>query len=163
VPRPVADSAVSLAQLMMASDTNPYGNIHGGVLMKLTDDVAGLVAARHSGGPAVTVAIEMALTRPVHVGDLVQASAHMTWTGRTSMEVQVDVTAQRWDSNAAGQLVAVAHVVYVAIGPDERPRPVPPIELVTHDDRRHHAEATLRAESRAAHRAKVEQLHADTP
>jgi acyl-CoA hydrolase len=161
--RPVAGSAVGLAQLMMASDTNPYGNVHGGVLMKLTDDVAGLVAARHSGGPAVTVAIEMALTRPVHVGDLVHASGHVTWTGRTSMEVQVDVTAQRWDSSAAPHVVATAHVVYVAIGADERPRPVPPVALVTDDDRRHHAEARLRAETRAAHRVKVEQLHADTP
>src|SRR3954452_2430477 len=80
-PRPVADSAVSLAQLMMTADTNPYGNVHGGVLMKLTDDVAGFVAARHSGGPAVTVAIRMALPRPVHVGDLVTAAGHVTWTG----------------------------------------------------------------------------------
>ena len=151
-------SRVTLAHLMTSADTNPYGNVHGGVLMKLADDVAGLAAARHCGGPAVTVAIEMTLERPVHVADLVHATAHVTWTGRTSMEVQVDVAAERWNEADASHPVAVAHLVYVAIGADERPSPVPGLILETDDDRRDHAEAQLRADTRAAHRLKVQHL-----
>ncbi|MDQ1681660.1 MAG: hypothetical protein QOH99_201 [Frankiaceae bacterium] len=157
-PRPVSASRVTLAHLMTAADTNPYGNVHGGVLMKLADDVAGLAAARHCGGPAVTVAIEMALLRPVHVADLVHAAAHVTWTGRTSMEVQVDIGAQRWNETDQSHPVAVAHVVYVALDADARPLPVPPLVLETDDDRRDHVEAQLRAETRALHRVKLEQL-----
>jgi acyl-CoA hydrolase len=154
----VSAGRVTLAHLMTSADTNPYGNVHGGVLMKLTDDVAGLAAARHCGGPAVTVAIEMALQRPVHVADLVHATARVTWTGRTSLEVQVDVTAERWNETDGPRPVAVAHVVYVAIGPDERPRPVPGLILETDDDRRLHDEARLRAETRATHRLKLDEL-----
>ncbi|MCU1677821.1 MAG: acyl-CoA hydrolase [Frankiales bacterium] len=148
---------------MTAVDTNPYGNVHGGVLMKLSDDAAGLAAARHCDGPAVTVAIEMELARPVHVADLVHASARVTWTGRTSIEVRVEVEAERWNETDNAHLVAVAHVVYVAIGADERPRPVPPLLLESDEDRRHFAEAQLRAESRRSHRQKVEELYADGP
>ena len=161
-PRPPSASRVTLAHLMTAADTNPYGNVHGGVLMKLADDAAGLVAARHCGGPAVTVAIEMTLLRPVHVADLIHASAHLTWTGRTSMEVQVDIGAQRWNSSDQSHAVAVAHLVYVAIDGDERPKPVPPLVLDTDDDRRDHEEARLRVETRALHRVKLEQLREDS-
>ena len=143
---------------MTAADTNPYGNVHGGVLMKLADDAAGLAAARHCSGPAVTVAIEMALLRPVQVADLVHASAYVTWTGRTSMEVQVDIDAQRWNETDQSRPVAVAHLVYVALDEDARPLPVPALVLETEEDRRHHEEARLRAETRSLHRVKLEQL-----
>ncbi|MDQ1714786.1 MAG: hypothetical protein QOC60_731, partial [Frankiaceae bacterium] len=53
---------------------------------------------------------------------------------------------------------AVAHVVYVALDADARPLPVPPLVLETDDDRRDHVEAQLRAETRALHRVKLEQL-----
>jgi acyl-CoA hydrolase len=58
---------------MTTLDTNLLGTVHGGVIMKLVDDVAGAVAQRHSGGPAVTASMdEMAFLEPVHVGDLVR-------------------------------------------------------------------------------------------
>ncbi|NHW87281.1 acyl-CoA thioesterase, partial [Escherichia coli] len=55
--KPTSYSRVTLSRIMTAVDVNLYGTVHGGVLMKFIDDVAGAAAARHSGGTAVTAAI----------------------------------------------------------------------------------------------------------
>jgi acyl-CoA hydrolase len=94
--RPTAQSRVTLSRIMTAIDVNLYGTVHGGVLMKFVDDVAGAAAARHSGGTAVTAAIdEIVFVEPVRVGDLVHASAQVNWTGSTSMEFGVKLAAER--------------------------------------------------------------------
>src|SRR5512144_607802 len=99
VGRPTSHSRVTLSRIMTAVDVNLYGSVHGGVLMKFVDDVAGAAAARHSGGTAVTASIdEIVFSEPVRVGDLVHAHAQVNWTGNTSMEVGVRVVAERWDS-----------------------------------------------------------------
>src|SRR3954463_9609632 len=67
--RPTSHSRVTLSRIMNATDVNLYGTVHGGVLMKFVDDVAGAAAARHSGGTAVTAAIdEIVFVEPVRVG-----------------------------------------------------------------------------------------------
>ena len=105
---------------MTVLDTNLLGTVHGGVVMKLVDDVAGVVAQRHSGGPAVTASMdEMDFLEPVRVGDLVHAEAQVNWAGRTSMEVGVRVLAEPW--NEAGvppTRVATAYLVFVAVDDD---------------------------------------------
>ena len=59
------ESRLTLSQIMGATDTNLLGTVHGGVLMRLADSLAGVVTARHSGGPTVTVAIdEMVFVTP---------------------------------------------------------------------------------------------------
>lgn len=138
---------------MTELDTNLYGNVHGGVVMKLVDDVAGAVAARHSGGPAVTASMdEMVFLTPVHVGDLVYAAAQVNWAGRSSMEVGVRVTAERWDRIGPATHVASAYLVYVGIDEQERPRPVPPVVAETDEDRRRFREAEIRRANRLARR-----------
>ena len=99
---------------MTVLDTNLLGTVHGGVVMKLVDDVAGVVAQRHSGGAAVTASMdEMDFLSPVRVGDLVHAEAQVNWTGRSSMEVGVRVLAEPW--NEAG--VEPVRVAYEPAGP----------------------------------------------
>src|SRR6476661_5387806 len=96
--RPTAHSQVTLSRIMSAVDVNLYGTVHGGVIMKFIDDVAGAVAARHTGGTAVTASIdEIVFLEPVRVGDLVHAVAQVNWTGTTSMEVGVRLESERWD------------------------------------------------------------------
>ena len=66
--RPTSAAQTTLSRIMTALDTNLLGTVHGGVIMKLVDDVAGAVAQRHSGGPAVTASMdEMAFLEPVPV------------------------------------------------------------------------------------------------
>ena len=138
-------------------DVNLLGTVHGGVIMKFVDDVAGVVASRHSGGPAVTAAMdEMVFLQPVQVGDLVYAHAQVNWTGRTSMEIGVRVVAEPW--NQAGvppTPVATAYVAFVAVDSDGKPRPVPPVAPETEEDRRRFAEAEIRRTHRLARREAI--------
>ncbi|MHB8993411.1 MAG: acyl-CoA thioesterase, partial [Chloroflexota bacterium] len=77
---------------MLPTDANPSGNVHGGTIMKLVDNVGGVVAVRHCRRRIVTARIdEMSFLHPVYVGDLVTLKASMNGVGRTSMEVGVRV------------------------------------------------------------------------
>jgi acyl-CoA hydrolase len=142
---------------MDALDVNLYGNVHGGVIMKMVDDAAGAAAARHSGGPAVTVAMdEMLFLVSVHVGDLVTCQAQVNWTGRTSMEVGVRVTAERWDRIEDRRQVASAYLAFVGIDEHDRPRPIPAVEPQSVDEHRRFREAEIRRQARLARRAAIE-------
>ncbi|TDD72973.1 acyl-CoA thioesterase [Jiangella aurantiaca] len=154
--RPTSAAQTSLSRIMTALDTNLLGTVHGGVIMKLVDDVAGAVAQRHAGGPAVTASMdEMTFLEPVHVGNLVHAHARVNWTGRTSMEVGVRVVAEPWNEVKPPTPVATAYLVFVALGPDGTPREVPPVIPETDEDRRRFAEAEIRRTHRLARRTAI--------
>lgn len=142
---------------MSPLDVNLLGTVHGGVVMKLADEVAGAAAARHSGGPAVTASMdEMVFLTPVRVGNLVHAHAQVNWTGHTSMEVGVKVLAEPW--NEAGtppQHVASAYLVFVAVDEEGKPRTVPPVLPETEEEKRRYAEAEIRRRHRLARRAAI--------
>lgn len=158
VPRPTSYARVSLAVLTARSQTNLLGNVHGGEIVKLADSTAGAVAQRHSGGPAVTAALdEMLFLHPVHVGDIVRTLAQVNWVGRSSMEVGVKVEAQPWNDPSETALhVATAYFVFVAIDSDGLARPVPGLVLETDEDRRRHREAEIRRAHRLARKAAIE-------
>ncbi len=157
-PRPTAHSRVTLSRIMTAIDVNLYGTVHGGVLMKFVDDVAGASAARHSGGTAVTAAIdEIVFLEPVRVGDLVHAHAQVNWTGSSSMEVGVRVEAERWDAVGGDRLtVATAYLVFVAVDVAGAPRAVPPVEPDSPENARRAREALIRREHRLARRHAIQ-------
>jgi acyl-CoA hydrolase len=161
--RPIADSRVTLSKIMTAVDVNLYGTVHGGVLMKFVDDVAGAAAARHSGGTAVTAAIdEIVFLEPVKVGDLVHAYAQVNWTGKSSMEVGVKLAAERWDAvGATPMAVATAYLVFVAVDVAGKPRPVPPVLPADLDDKRRFTEALIRRDHRLARRAAIQRARAE--
>lgn len=119
-----------LAHIMSEHDTNLYGTIHGGVMMKLIDDAAAAAAGRHADGPAVTVSVDrMTFLAPVRAGDLLSVEAGLTRAGRTSMTVGVRVTSERWNSTGPATEVATASLTFVAIGADRAPRPVPALDV----------------------------------
>jgi acyl-CoA hydrolase len=156
--RPASYSRVSLSLMTGSVHANLLGNIHGGEIMKLADSAAGAVAQRHSGGPAVTAAMdEMAFLHPVHVGDIVRASGQVNWAGRSSMEIGVRVEAQPWNSAAdEPRHVASAYFVFVAVDADGGARPVPAVRLDSATDERRHREARIRRQHRLARRTEIE-------
>ncbi|NEA78273.1 acyl-CoA thioesterase [Actinospica acidiphila] len=124
-----AESRVTLAHIMSEHDTNLYGTIHGGVVMRLIDDAAAAAAGRHADGPAVTVSVDrMTFLAPVRAGDLLTVHAELERAGRTSMVVGVRVSAERWNAAGPGTDVATGRLTFVAIDADGRPRPVPSLE-----------------------------------
>lgn len=163
--RPPSASRLTLSKIMTVVDTNLLGSVHGGVVMKFVDDVAGAVAARHSSGAAVTVAMdEMLFLTPVRIGDLVHASAQVNWTGRSSMEVGVRVMAERWDEAGVPPVrVATAYLAFVAVDVDGAPRAVPSLVLETDDDRRRFREAEIRRRHRLARREEIKASRAHEP
>jgi acyl-CoA hydrolase len=162
--RPSSASRLTLSRIMSVVDTNLLGTVHGGVVMKFVDDVAGAEAARHSGGAAVTVAMdEMLFLTPVRVGDLVHASAQVNWTGRSSMEVGVRVLAERWDeAGVAPTAVATAYLAFVAVDGSGAPRPVPGLLLESDQDRRRFREAEIRRRHRLARREEIRRSRAES-
>jgi uncharacterized protein (TIGR00369 family) len=126
-PKCVSASRVSLSVLMNPEHANAHGNVHGGVIMKLADEAAALAAMRHSRAPVVTVAIDsMTFEEPIYIGNLVTLTAELTYTGRTSMESRVLVTAE---DPLTGSVVHtnMAYFVFVAIDAQGRPQPIPPL------------------------------------
>ena len=152
-----AVSRIALSRIMTQADVNLLGTVHGGVMMKLVDDAAGLVATRHSLGPAVTAAMdERAFLFPVHVGELLHTYAQVNWTGRTSMEIGVRVEAEPWNVPDRAPLhVATAFLTFVAIDAEGKPREVPPLAPGTAEDERRFHEATIRRKHRLARRAAI--------
>ena len=156
--RPADASRCTLSRIMTALDANLHGNIHGGVIMKLVDDAAGVVAARHSGGRAVTAAMdEMVFLVPVHIGDLVYARAQVNWAGRTSMEIGVRVEAERWDEVGEPLHTSTAYLVYVGLDAEGKPREVPPVAVEPADEvaTRRFREAEIRRTHRLARREAI--------
>lgn len=157
--KPTAASRTSLSHIMTGNDTNLYGTVHGGVIMKLVDDTAGAVAGRHSGGPAVTASMdEMVFLEPVRVGDLVHVKAQVNWTGRSSMEIGARVLAERWNESTPATHVGSAYLVFTAIDENGRPRRVPPVVPETEEDERRHQEAQIRRTHRLARRRAIKEL-----
>jgi acyl-CoA hydrolase len=155
--KPTSAARSTLSRIMTVLDTNLLGTVHGGVVMKLVDDVAGVVAQRHSGGPAVTASMdEMAFLEPIRVGDLVHAEAQVNWTGTTSMEVGVRVLAEPWNEAGVPPVrVATAYLVFVAVDDDGSPRAVPPVLPETDEDHRRVGEAEIRRTHRLARREAI--------
>lgn len=144
----IAKSRVSLSSVMGPHDTNIHGNIHGGVIMKLVDEVGALAAVRHARMPVVTIVIDsMMFLEPIRVGNVVTLNAELTWVGRTSMEVRVEVTAEN-PLTGTVTMTNTAYLVYVALDPDGRPAPVPRL-IYENDEQRKRAEgAEVRQQER---------------
>ncbi len=148
--KPISASRVTLAQLMQPTDANLYGNVHGGIIMRLMDEAGGSAAMRHAQRTAVTVAVDQVLFRePIHLGDLVTFSAELTYVGRTSMEVRIEVVAQNL---LTGQQTHTntAYFVYVAIDEQGHPTAVPALTLETEAERQHWQAAQERQAYRLA-------------
>lgn len=147
-PKQVSATRLVLAQVMTPLDANVNGNVHGGNIMKLADEAAGVVAIRHSGRNCVTATVDrFDFHAPVYVGNLVTVKASLNYVGRTSMEIGVRVeaedllTGKRTHTNSC-------YITMVAIDADGKPVEVPRLILETDEDRRRHEKATLRVMER---------------
>jgi acyl-CoA hydrolase len=141
---------------MGVGDANNSGNVHGGVIMYLCDEVAGIAAVRHSGGRVVTVAMDrMTFLTPVLVGHLVTVKATVNAAWRSSMEVGVRVEAENIRTGEVTH-TSTAYLTMVALGDDGRPTAVPPVQPETADEERRAREAQLRRDNRLAERERIE-------
>ena len=150
--KPIRVSRISLAQMMQPEHANNLGNVHGGWIMKLVDDAGALACMRHAQRRVVTVAIDsMVFRHPIKTSDLVILNAEVTYTGRTSIEAEVQViaenpiTGQRWHTNTA-------YLLYVALDDKGNPTPVPQVFGETVDEEKKIDEGRSRQARRLAQR-----------
>jgi len=116
----------ALPTFAMPADANASGDSFGGWVLAQMDLAGGSTAVRRARGRVATVAIAgMSFHLPVFVGDEVSCYATVTKVGRSSITVLVESWARRF---MTGEAVKVTEGIftYVAIGPDRKPRPVPP-------------------------------------
>jgi acyl-CoA hydrolase len=121
-PRTVSRSHSELIRWMSIQDANSAGFVHGGVVMRMCDEAAGIAAIRHSGCRVVTAGMDrMTFLQPVHVGELLRCTASVNAVWRTSMEVGVRVEAE---NAVTGEVknTGTAYLTMVAV--DEYGQPV---------------------------------------
>ncbi|WP_091069224.1 acyl-CoA thioesterase [Klenkia brasiliensis] len=149
--------------LMTPDMSNFSGDVHGGQLLKLLDQVAYTCASRYSRTYAVTLSVDQVVFREaIHVGELVTFQASVNHTGRTSMEIGIRVTTE---DLRAGEVrhTNSCYFTMVALDGDRRPVPVPPLKLATEEQRRRHAAAVARRELRREIQARSEAIRATVP
>ena len=156
----ISDSALTMIQLMERADANLAGNVHGGVIMKLVDNAAGIVCARHSGRNAVTASIDrLDFHSPVFIGNLIRIHASINYVGKTSMEVGVRVEAEDVITSEVRH-TGSAYLTYVSLDENLRPVELPPLIVETEAEKRRHAAAIERKASRMKER-KAEKEYGD--
>jgi acyl-CoA hydrolase len=154
-PRRAADSRSELIRWMSIQDANSAGFVHGGVVMRMCDEAAGIAAIRHCGMRAVTAGMDrMTFTEPVMVGELLRCQATVNAVWRTSMEVGVRVDAE---NAVTGEVrhTSTAYLAMVAVDGEGRPKPVPSLIVDGATEERRQREAETRRRNRLAERDEI--------
>jgi acyl-CoA hydrolase len=153
--RPASASRSELIRWMGIGDANAAGFVHGGVVMKMCDEVAGIAAIRHCGRRVVTAGVDrLTFVEPVHVGELLTCSATVNAAWRTSMEVGVRVEAEN-PRTGERRHTSTAYVTMVALDDAGEPTPVPPLLAVSEIERRRQREAGVRRANRLTEREQI--------
>ena len=154
-PRPVSRSSSELIRWMSIQDANSAGFVHGGVVMRMCDEVAGIAAIRHSGCRVVTAGMDrMTFTEPVYVGELLRCRACVNAVWRTSMEVGVRVEAEN-AVTAEVRHTSTAYLTMVAVAESGEPIEVPLLATETPDEERRQREAATRRRNRLTEREEI--------
>jgi acyl-CoA hydrolase len=139
---------LSMTVLMTPDTANFSGNVHGGHILKLLDQVAYACASRYAGAYVVTMSVDQVTFRqPIHVGELVTFLAAVNYTGRSSMEIGIKVLAESIRTQEVRH-VNSCFFTMVAVGDDKKPVAVPPLQPSTPEEVRRQEEAEYRKELR---------------
>ena len=131
--KPVDESRVETVHMVRPTPLNGANRLFGGILMQWIDEVAGIVAKRHSMSNVTTASVDnLTFLRGAYQNDLVVIRGKMTWVGSSSMEVCVDTYVE----NPRGERVRInnAHFMMVALDDLDRPVQVPRLILQTEDE-----------------------------
>lgn len=147
----VSDSRTEQQYLIRPAHINPYGRLFGAQLLKWIDEVAGIVAVRHSNAIVTTAAIDnLQFTKPAYAGQMIVLCGRVTYVGRTSMEVRVDTYTEALDGTRV--LINKAYIDMVAINNKGKAIEVPALELENDEQRAEYEAAVRRKEMRKQRR-----------
>ena len=144
-------SPVIMTEIVLPSHANALGTIFGGVVMGWIDIAAAIAAQRYARSPVVTVSIDyLHFIVPIKVGYTVAVKAQISYVGRTSMEIEVNVQAE---NSITGEThpATKAYLTFVAVDEKGAPKQVPPFIPKTAEDKARR----LKAEKRRKERLKI--------
>ena len=135
-PRKASSSLIVMTELVLPNDTNVFGNLMGGRLMYWMDIASALAAQKHCNAPVVTASVDnISFENPIRLGNVVTIEAKVTRAFNSSMEVHMRVWGEdlkqqyKYKSNEA-------YYTFVALNPNNKPTPVPPLIPETDDEKR---------------------------
>ena len=131
--RTVSSSITKMAQVTLPEQANPTGFVHGGELIKMVDNAAGVAAARHSGEDVVLARVEdIVFHKPVQVGNLVLIDARLTFVHHTSIEVRVELDVESLETGERFRALT-ALLIMVAIDEQGIPTKAPQLLITTEE------------------------------
>ena len=129
----ISETITVMNEIVLPNDTNVFGNLMGGRLMYWMDIAAGITAVKHCNAPCMTVSVDnLSFKNPVKLGNVVHIEAKITRAFNTSMEIHLKVWGEdnlhqyKYESNEA-------YFTFVALDPNNRPRPVPAVAPETEE------------------------------
>lgn len=157
------EKSLTMTVLMTPDMANFSGNVHGGSLLKLLDQVAYACAAKYCKTYVVTVALDQVFFKEnVKVGELVTFFANVNYVGRTSMEIGVKVVAENLMTEEKRHTNS-CYFTMVAVDGNGQPVKVPPLNLETEVEKRLYEAAEARKQMRKEFMEKSTALHVDLP
>ncbi len=151
--KPVSASAI-IDQVVevFPNDLNPHGTLFGGRLMQVVDNLAAIVAKRHSGKVCVTLGIDsVRFLNPARRGDILVCKASVNKTWNTSMEIGVKVIAEDFRSLEQKDILS-AYFTFVAMDDELKPVEVVPVIPETAEQVQRFKEAERRRQYRLGHK-----------
>jgi acyl-CoA hydrolase len=142
------ESVTTMVRIMMPMDGNSAGNVFGGTILRLIDEVGSVVALKHARTNVVTASVDrMDFYSPVYIGDMLRLNASINYVHRTSMEVGVRVEAE---NPITGEVrhTGTCFLTYVGLDANRRPVVIPGLKLETDEDKRRWTEAQERRSAR---------------
>ena len=147
-PKTPRESLTTMVRIMMPMDANNSGNVFGGAILRMVDEVGSVVALKHARTNVVTASVDrMDFYHPVYIGDMLRLSASINFVHRTSMEVGVRVEAENPISGEVRH-TGTCFLTYVGLDSNRKPTAIPGLKLETEEDRRRWAEAQERRKAR---------------
>ena len=144
----ISESETTLSEVMMPIHANHYGSVHGGTILKLVDEAAFVAATKHARKNIVMASIDhLVFKHPVNIGDMLNIRARLCYVGRSSMDIEVEVEAEKLKEGKALK-IGSAHLTMVALDERGRPTAVPKIIFKTSEERLRGAKALARREKR---------------
>ncbi|OUP80040.1 acyl-CoA thioesterase [Lachnoclostridium sp. An169] len=150
--RKVADSLVETVHMVRPNHLNAAGRLFGGILMQWLDEVAGMVAKRHTRSNVITASVDnLRFIHGAYKGEMVVIVGKVTFVGNTSLEVRVDTYSEHTDTGMRYPINR-AYFTMVALDENDRPKPVPRLILETEEEKAEWEAAKKRREMRMQRR-----------
>lgn len=150
--RKVSESIVETVHIVRPNHLNAAGRLFGGVLMQWIDEVASLVAKRHTHRNVTTACVDdLQFLKGAYPNDVIVLRGKATYVGRTSMEVRVDSYVE--DVEGKKTQINRAHITMVALDENDKPTPVPRLEVETEEEKEEWMKAEKRREIRMMRKA----------